>query len=651
MSNVLGRMRQIPQWFLWRLTWDELKQKYEKKPCVLQDDRYKADGAIASMDHADPKEWNSYAAAVSALAALHTRFPAGGAQTYALGFYLTAECGLWFFDLDNAVVDGQVLPLAAELVQRFPGAMVEWSSGMRGMHVIGSGPVPEHRTKPQRAVKESIAPLELEFYNHGRGIAFGFQLDAAHGSADAVHDCRGLVAEYFQPDAKLGTGGSQRRAEWRGPEDDDALIERFMRSNQSAASLFGGKVSLQQLWKGECEQTNDNDMSLAAHLAFWTGCDGDRIERLMRRSGLVRDKWDSHRTYLRELTIEKACGSCESVYAERNKQPPAIAPAVMHARVSNAADLMARQFQPVQWAVRDILPEGVSILSGDPKAGKSWLALQMCTAVAAGAPLWPSRAPEEQGDALYLDLEGNERRLQRRLTKYSSDGLSQLHYATDWPRGQSGVDAIRKWLTEHPKARIVVIDTLSAFRDADPGRKSAYQYDYEVGEILKPLPREFNIAIVLVAHNRKQAAGDVMQRVSGTQGLTGSVDNVIVLERDPERSEGAGMLSVNGRDIEDEVELSLKLVDGAWQYMGKTHEVRTTQERSAVLDAITSIGNKGTAREIHAAMDGDLKFGTTKTRLSRMVKDGALNKSGEFYWLSSNLPEPTTAAPPTLPAL
>ena len=309
MSNVLGRMRNIPQWFLWRLTWDEVKKKYDKKPCAL-------DGSQYNIDHSLPSNWHSHAVASSALLGLQALHQPGAAQTYALGFYLTAECGLWFFDLDNAVVDGAVVPLAAELVQRFPGALVEWSSSNRGIHVIGSGAVPEHRTKPPKHIKERIAPLELEFYNHGRGIAFGFQLDSAHGSADTIHDCRSLVTEYFQPDAKLGTGGSQRRAEWNGPEDDDALIERFMRSNQSAASLFGGKVSLQQLWRGECEHTNDNDMSLAAHLAFWTGCDGDRIERLMRRSGLVRDKWDTHRTYLRELTIEKACASCESVYAE-----------------------------------------------------------------------------------------------------------------------------------------------------------------------------------------------------------------------------------------------------------------------------------------------------------------------------------------------
>lgn len=320
MSNALGRMRQIPQWFLWRMEWDSEEGKYLKKPCSLRDDWKRRDGSRADMDHAVPENWNSYETAMHALQAMHALHPpvaapVHGYKTYTLGFYLTEECGLWFFDLDHAVVNGLMNPVAEKLVQRFPGALLEWSSSMRGMHVIGSGPVPPHRTKPPKEVAGPMKPLELEFYNSGRGIAFGFHLATASGSADSLHDCTTLIKEFF-PYTEKKSGQSVRRPEWSGPEDDDELIARFLGSRQSAAAMFGGKVTLQQLWAGDAEKTNDNDMSLAAHLAFWTGCDGDRIERLMRRSGMVRDKWDTHRTYLRELTIDGACASCERVYSE-----------------------------------------------------------------------------------------------------------------------------------------------------------------------------------------------------------------------------------------------------------------------------------------------------------------------------------------------
>lgn len=308
---IFGRMVYLPQWFIWRLTYNG--KKYEKKPCAL-------DGSPYNVDASLPENQHSYQAASAALSHLWSIHPPGGELTYALGFWMREDNGLWFLDMDSAVIDGVINPVAQQLLERFPGALVEYSSSRKGLHVIGSGQVVAHRTKPPKEIKQAIAPLELEFYNSGRGIAFGFDLQHAAGSADVVHDTSALLTEYFPPDV-IGSGTDTRRPEWRGPEDDDELIAKFMRSNQSAGSAFGGKATIQQLWNGEVELGNEADMALAAHLAFWTGCDGDRIERLMRRSGLVRDKWEEHRTYLRELTIKRACAGCQRVYVEPAANP------------------------------------------------------------------------------------------------------------------------------------------------------------------------------------------------------------------------------------------------------------------------------------------------------------------------------------------
>jgi hypothetical protein len=61
-------------------------------------------------------------------------------------------------------------------------------------------------------------------------------------------------------------------------------------------------------------------MALAQHLAFWTGCDAPRIERLMRKSRMARPKWDMHRTYLRELTITNACAQQGDVCKDRKAE-------------------------------------------------------------------------------------------------------------------------------------------------------------------------------------------------------------------------------------------------------------------------------------------------------------------------------------------
>ena len=90
-----------------------------------------------------------------------------------------------------------------------------------------------------------------------------------------------------------------------------------------------------------------------------------------------------------------------------------------------AKELQETEFPPVSWVVRDLIPEGLTILAGKPKLGKSWLALQMGLGVATGGEVLGRSV--EQGAVLYAALEDNLRRLKSRLRK-SAGPLS------DWPR-------------------------------------------------------------------------------------------------------------------------------------------------------------------------------------------------------------------------
>lgn len=624
MHNSLGTLKGVPQWFLWSLTWDAAAAKYQKRPCPL-------DGSARSIDASLSANWNSYEVACKALAQL----PRTPENTYTLGFWLTAECGVFLVDMDHCTDSGGALtPFATQIISAFPGAMMEWSSSRKGVHVIGRATMPPHGTRDAHK-------LGMELYHCKRGIAFGLTGEAS-GSVDTRHDAAvsQLIAQYFPPRAEVAP--AECRTEWRGPADDDELIRRMLAARVSAAATFGNKVSLQQLWGGKCERNSEHDMALAAHLAFWTGCDAERIERLMRRSGMERDKWNEHRTYL-QMTIGNACAVCTNVYRE----PPPL-PVAKAGTIRNAAELLRQQFNPVQWAIRDILPEGVTILSGDPKIGKSWFVYQACVAVATGSALWHGRDPEVQGDSLMLALEDNDRRLRRRLDKllqaFPGKSPERLHYVTEWPRAEAGVTAIAEWLREHPQCRMLVIDTISAFRDSDPGRKSAYAHDYAVGEMLKPLAREFSCAIVLVMHNRKQAAGDVMHKVSGTQGMTGSVDNVLILERG--RGESDAVLHVDGRDIEQQQELALRLNSGIWSCLGNAQDVQRSKERNSVLEAIATLGGCGTAKEIHEAIGGRVALNTVKVRLSRMHKAAEVEKNGSIYTLVNPADKFTPILPP-----
>lgn len=275
--------------------------------------------------------------------------------------------------------------------------------------------------------------------------------------------------------------------------------------------------------------------------------------------------------------------------------------------IQRADELLKRKFDPIRWAIRDMLPEGVSMLVGPPKVGKSWLTLQFAIAVSDGSAIWKGRLSETGGEVLLLGLEDNDRRMQSRIAKlraanadmtFTRDGttvrapdVSRLHYATEWPRMDAGgLDHLTRWLSDHPSARMVIIDTLGRFRPPETGRGSAYQTDYAIGAALKPIADQHNVAIVLVHHTRKMAASDVLDTVSGTQGLTGSVDALLLLRR--ERGQLDAALYVTGRDIEREEDYALQFhaESCTWSALGTVREATRTRERQEIIDFISKNG-------------------------------------------------------------
>ena len=302
--------------------------------------------------------------------------------------------------------------------------------------------------------------------------------------------------------------------------------------------------------------------------------------------------------------------------------------------IQRADDLLKKTFEPIRWAIQDLIPEGVSLLVGAPKVGKSWLALQFGIAISGGTAIWTGRDPEIRGDVLILGLEDNDRRMQSRISKlresqmeyteagnaFGAPDVSRLHFATEWPRmDKGGLDHLRNWLIDNPYARLVIIDTLGRFRTPDSGRGSAYQSDYEIGAQLKPIADSHNVALVLLHHTRKQESADVLDSVSGTQGLTGSVDALLMLRR--ERGQLDAALFVTGRDIEHEQDYAMRFdADNCtWTSIGTVHEARMSQERQAILDFLT---RNGPAKPKIIAEGTGKKGPATRKLLQRMFADG-----------------------------
>lgn len=328
-ESAIAGLRAAPQWFVWRLTWVPAEGKYAKVPVY-------PDGRQGGMDAQDPANWRSYADACLDLAQRRARLD--GYQ-YALGFMLTADLGYWFLDFDSCVQpDGTLTPWPSWCYTNLPGAFFEYSSSGKGVHFIGRGQVPPHRTRPTAAWKAANPGVDAEFYTGGRGIAFGLT-GQAWGTADSDHTAviGALAAQMFTADPApvVGAVGTGPRADWRGPTDDGELIRRAMAANKSAAKTFGQLAGFADLWTrnlAALAKTYPNaeapgyaeseaDFALAVYLAFWTGCDAERIERLMLQSALVRPKWQEHRTYLRELTIARACAMQQTVCQDKEVAP------------------------------------------------------------------------------------------------------------------------------------------------------------------------------------------------------------------------------------------------------------------------------------------------------------------------------------------
>lgn len=212
----------------------------------------------------------------------------------------------------------------------------------------------------------------------------------------------------------------------------------------------------------------------------------------------------------------------------------------------DADTLQSIPYEPLSFVVEELLPQGLHLLAGAPKIGKSWLALWLCLRVARGEPLW--NFPTRPCEVLYLCLEDSFQRIQSRLFDLTEDAPATLHFAVMAEQIQSGlVDQIEQFLAGHPATGLVVIDTLQRIRSAG-NDVNPYASDYRDIGVLKALADRRRITILLVHHLRKLSDDDPMNMISGTTGLSGATDSNFVL-RKSKRRENTATLYCTGRDI------------------------------------------------------------------------------------------------------
>lgn len=310
---ALAGMRACKQWLVYVLAPSKRAGKMDKIPL------HYVTGIPTGVN--DPASWTDCETAVAAARAWGPQF--------GVGFAFTEAAGWFFIDLDSCYDAGQWSPLAQQVCTIFAGACVEISTSGKGLHVFGRGTIPPH-------VSKNI-PHHAELYHTDRFAALSGDSLAGDCNTDHTQALAWFAATYFPPRLAAGAPVADEGPceGWNGPTDDDELIRRALKS-KSAAGVFGGKASFADLWDANVEvlarayppdinssepyDRSSADAAIHQHLAFWTGKDKARMDRIARRSKLVRDKWDDHGSYV-ELTIDKACTQQKDVLAD--KPPPA----------------------------------------------------------------------------------------------------------------------------------------------------------------------------------------------------------------------------------------------------------------------------------------------------------------------------------------
>ncbi|KRE31569.1 hypothetical protein ASG82_23830 [Mycobacterium sp. Soil538] len=302
-----------------------------------------------------------------------------------------------------------------------------------------------------------------------------------------------------------------------------------------------------------------------------------------------------------------------------------------------------QEFPALEYAVPGIIPEGFGLVVAPPKAGKSWMVAGIGLGCAAGGLVF-GRLKVEQRPVCYWALEDGHRRLQSRFRHLMMGdaipaGINVITQATT----QLIVPMMSEFLLAHADQKpLLILDTLGKVKPPKPPGADSYQTDYAIGAQLKACVDSIpGASLVVVHHSRKAESADFVDAVSGTAGIAGSADFVLVLSR--QRHSEEALLSVTGRDIA-EAEYALRCDDGLWLLDGTDldsaattaeHRRLSSKRSDRTVDIAAGVASSTTpvtAVEVSEKLGIDAD--TVGRYLRRLAADGVVKKVGRGLFQS-----------------
>jgi len=255
--------------------------------------------------------------------------------------------------------------------------------------------------------------------------------------------------------------------------------------------------------------------------------------------------------------------------------------------------LRTEEIPPLRYAIRPILPEGLTLFCGRAKSMKSWKMLWICYAVRNGLKVMGHETI--QGDCLYLGLEDSKRRLKDREKKLGLNKLTPPYVDVTAPYLDMGLEeSLQNWIDSVPNPRLICIDTLARVKSRTGFNKAgtAYDHDNETLRNIQKLAIQNGVSIVLVSHLNKAPQDYAFDKITGSTGLQGICDAMWLIERG---EHGAQSTFIGrGRDIMD-FEYALNWNQETWRYdwVGNLQEVNLNDNRKEVIDAMRELEKTG----------------------------------------------------------
>ncbi len=319
----------------------------------------------------------------------------------------------------------------------------------------------------------------------------------------------------------------------------------------------------------------------------------------------------------------------------RRRQTPSLTEfEPIHDGAMSAPDVCNMKLEPLQWVIEGVIPlEGVTMLVSPPKAGKSMLALNIAVENSIKSKILGYFKPISQFDILYIDLEGTKRRTQNRIMNLLGNRPipPTLTIIWKWPRiAEGGLSKLYDYATYHPGTKLFIIDTYGKIQRGSKSQADlGYSYKKDVEEIstLSKFCETMKVSVMLIHHTKKSESDDWASMVSGTYGISGSVDTLLLLKR--RKGEFQATLCVTGRDVEErQYKLNTNMNKQRMNIIGEEtdEDIELTDAQRDIVVCLQAYGEPKSPKEISEMIGKTV--GSVKRLLANMVEDGKVIRAG-----------------------